>query len=54
MPKAIEEKIRRSVENAHPDYDKERVDQEVYAIMNKNHLLRHGKKGRRNREKYSV
>lgn len=51
MPTAIEEKIRKSVENAHPDYDKERVDQEVYATMNKQGLLRHGKKGRRNRAK---
>lgn len=51
MPKEVEEKIRKSVETAHPDYDKERVDREVYATMNKEGLLRHGKKGRRARSK---
>ena len=52
MPKRVEEDIRASVEAAHPDYDKERVDQEVFAVMNKQGLLRHGKKGRRNRHSY--
>ncbi len=50
MPKHVEEEIRASVERAHPDYDKERVDQEVYATMNKHGLLHkkgHHKKGRR-------
>lgn len=50
MPKEVEEKIRQSVRNAHPDYDEKRVDQEVYATMNKQGLLHH-KKGRRHKGK---
>ena len=53
MPKTVEEKIRRSVREAHPDYDEERVNQEVYATMNKQGLLHkrkgHKQKGRRGR-----
>lgn len=52
MPREVEEQIRKSVEKAHPDYDKKRVDQEVYATMQKHGLLRHGKKGRRSRGKF--
>lgn len=50
VPKEVEQKIRESVEKAHPDYDKERVDQEVYATMNKQGLLHH-KKGRRHKSR---
>jgi hypothetical protein len=47
MPKEIEDNIRKSVEKAHPEYSKERVDNEVYATMNKKGLL----KGRKKRRK---
>lgn len=51
MPKEVESKIRESVKKAHPDYDKERVDREVFATMNKHGLLHKGshrrKKGHR-------
>lgn len=46
MPKEIEEKIRKSVREAHPDYDEKRVNDEVFAVMNKQGLLHH-RKGRR-------
>jgi hypothetical protein len=51
MPEEIEEKIRESVRNAHPDYDEKRVNDEVFATMNKQGLLhkskkyKHGRKG---------
>lgn len=48
MPEEVEEKIRESVERAHPDYDKERVDKEVFSIMNKQGLLH--KRGHRRRK----
>jgi hypothetical protein len=48
MPERVEEEIRASVRKAHPDYSPERVDQEVYAIMNKQGLLKR-KHGRRKR-----
>jgi len=35
MPRELEEKIRASVKAAHPEYSEERVNQEVYATMNK-------------------
>lgn len=49
MPEYIENKIRESVKKAHPDYDEERVNQEVYATMNSRGLLRRSAKGRRKR-----
>jgi hypothetical protein len=51
MPKAVEEDIRASVKAAHPDYDEERVNQEVYSVMNKQGLLNNRKRhGRRNKK----
>lgn len=53
MPEEVEERIRESVKNAHPDYDKERVDKEVFSIMNKQGLLHkkgHKRRGRRRHE----
>lgn len=53
MPKAVEEEIRESVRRAHPDYDEKRVNDEVFAVMNKQGLLHkkgHHKKGRRRHE----
>lgn len=51
MPERVEEEIRKSVEEAHPDYDKERVNREVYATMNKHGLLHKGSKRRKRHDK---
>lgn len=51
MPKDVENRIRESVEKAHPDYDKERVDREVFATMNKHGLLHKGSKRRKRHDK---
>jgi len=47
MPKELEEKIRASVKAAHPEYDEKRVNQEVYATMNKQKRRRIGSRRRR-------
>lgn len=53
MPEETEEEIRESVRNAHPDYDEKQVNDEVFAVMNKQGLLHkskkfHGRRGKKN------
>ena len=35
MPKALEEQLKRNVNNRHPDWSKERKDAYVYGTLNK-------------------
>lgn len=35
MPKALEEKLKRNVNNRHPEWSKERKDAYVYGTLNK-------------------
>ena len=52
MPKEVEEKIRQSVKEAHPDYDEKRVNEEVFSVMNKQGLLHKSRKWGGRRKKH--